>query len=497
MSAALVHFIWQGTVLGCLLWLALHAMRRRSPNARYVVSCLALLLMALAPIVTTIVMQTRPAPVRATISALRATGSMHIVSARPDAIRWVLPVWCAGVLFFSLRLLWGCAQVAGLQRRAEQPCQSLATTVVSLARRIGLNHLVDVRITRVVQSPGVIGLLRPVVLVPAATIAGLTPEQLEAVLAHELAHIRRYDHLVNAAQVVIETLLFYHPCVWWASARIRRERELCCDDLAVRACGDAVCYARALTRLERLRLASPRLAMGSTGGPLLYRIQRLLGAAGQECVPSKLPVVFGMSFAVACLMFYLSDGRAQTKPEPPAPAPPVVEQVEQPAEVRAAPKKHSEPRCTERDLRKAEYWHELQQERAALETRWGHLRDQVSFYSAMSKPPEANAVRSRLIELNRALIQIEALLAQLRETYRDDHPDVQAVKDQLRSLKTNRDQLEREEMANAERALKIEKSVENLEPEIAAVEAAIRSHERTIEEATARLTARQKACLAR
>jgi beta-lactamase regulating signal transducer with metallopeptidase domain len=496
MSAALVHFIWQGTLLACLLWLALHARRRRPPNARYVVSCLALLLMALSPIVTAVVMQTRPAPVRATIAALRATGSMHIVSARPDAIRWVLPVWCAGVLFFSLRLLWGCAQVAGLRRRAEQPCQSLATLVSRLARRIGLTRPADVRITRVAQSPGVIGWLRPVILLPAATIAGVTPDQLEAVLAHELAHIRRYDHLVNAAQVLIETLLFYHPAVWWTSARIRRERELCCDDLAVRVCGDAVCYARALTRLERLRLDSPRLAMGSTGGPLVYRIQRLLGAAGQECAPSKLPVVFGMSFAVACLMFYLSDGRAQTKLEPLAPDPPVVEQVEQPAEVRAAPKKRSETRCTERDLRKAEYLRELQQERAALQRRVENLRAQVSFYSGI-RAPERSSVRGRLAESNRAIIENEARLVELHETYRDDHPDVQAVKDQLRSLKTQRDQLEREDIANAERTLKIEKAVEDLESEITAVEAAMRSRERSIEEATARLTARQKACLAR
>ena len=104
------------------------------------------------------------------------------------------------------------------------------------------------------MGPSVIGWLKPVVLLPAATLLGLTPEQLEAVLAHELAHIRRYDYLVNIVQMLIETLFFYHPAVWWISGRIRQERELCCDDIAVRCCGDAVGYARALTALERMRV---------------------------------------------------------------------------------------------------------------------------------------------------------------------------------------------------------------------------------------------------
>src|SRR5580692_6312419 len=121
---------------------------------------------------------------------------------------------------------------------------------------------IRVLISTVAESPSVIGWLRPVILLPAATLAGLEPEQLQAVLAHEIAHIRRHDYLVNLAQTVVETLLFYHPAVWWVSARIRHERELCCDDAAVAMCGDAVFYARALTSLERLRAATPRLAMG-------------------------------------------------------------------------------------------------------------------------------------------------------------------------------------------------------------------------------------------
>ena len=105
-----------------------------------------------------------------------------------------------------------------------------------------------------------IGWLRPVILFPASALTGLSAEQLEALLAHELAHIRRYDYLVNLLQTTVETLFFYHPAVWWVSAQVRQEREHCCDDLAVAACGDVLTYARALTALEQLRGSEPQLA---------------------------------------------------------------------------------------------------------------------------------------------------------------------------------------------------------------------------------------------
>src|SRR5205085_6589248 len=112
-----------------------------------------------------------------------------------------------------------------------------------------------------VEVPTAIGFMKPVILLPASTLTGLAPAQIEAILAHELAHIRRHDYFVNLLQSVIETLLFYHPAVWWVSRRVREERELCCDDLAVRASGDAIAYARALSELERLKGEGVTLAM--------------------------------------------------------------------------------------------------------------------------------------------------------------------------------------------------------------------------------------------
>jgi hypothetical protein len=162
-----------------------------------------------------------------------------------------------------------------------------------------------------------------VILIPAATIAGLSAEQLEMVLAHELAHIRRFDHLVNLGQMLIETLLFYHPSVWWVSAQIRQERELCCDDAAVRVCGNPIAYARALTELEKLRPPAPLVAIGAASNPLLYRIQRLMGIRKSENSSSAAGVL-AICTAITCLVFNVNWARGQAPLPAPRPAPPTV-----------------------------------------------------------------------------------------------------------------------------------------------------------------------------
>jgi hypothetical protein len=156
------------------------------------------------------------------------------------------------------------------------------------------------------QVPTVIGWLRPVVLLPGSALTGLTPPQLEAILAHELAHIQRHDYLVNLLQGVVEVLLFYHPGVWWVSQRIRVEREQCCDDVAVGLCGDAVVYARALTELEQGRGDPPQLALAATDGRLLTRIRRLVGCRWEGPASSSSPAgMIAFAVAAVCLVWLL------------------------------------------------------------------------------------------------------------------------------------------------------------------------------------------------
>ena len=147
----------------------------------------------------------------------------------------------------------------------------------ALRIRLGVERAVRLLHSARVQVPTVIGWLRPVVLLPVSCLTGLSPEQIEAVFCHELAHVRRHDYLVSVIQSVIETLLFYHPAVWWVSRQVRRERECCCDALAVGAGGDVLAYARALSYLEERRAAFPEFVLGANGGVLKMRIKRLLG----------------------------------------------------------------------------------------------------------------------------------------------------------------------------------------------------------------------------
>jgi len=334
LSAALLDFVWQGLLAASLLWTALFLLRNRSARARYAASCMALAAMAVLPVVTACLVYNAPAASHATpFWAAAAPQTARAAILRPAAsvnwasrlARWALPLWSLGVLLFSLRLVWASRQISALRRQAQPAEAAVLTLVAGLQERLKLARPVRVLVSAVADCPSVVGWIRPALLLPTATALGLTPQQLEAVLAHELAHILRYDYLVNMLQTVVETLLFYNPAVWWASARIRHERELCCDDLAVDACGDALCYARALTRLERLRMTPPQLALGSAGGSLLYRIQRLAGDPSGQRGPSKLTGILALSLGLLCFTLNMPWARGQ-QPDARAPEPaPAVE----------------------------------------------------------------------------------------------------------------------------------------------------------------------------
>ncbi len=331
LSAALLHFIWQGAIVGLLLWVALVAMRNRSANARYVASGAALALLAALPVITAAVLYVVALPIGVRTSPVDAisrtvVGSQQIFvpassggSLPPTAWVvqtqfWALPFWSAGVVIFSVRLLCGGAHVFVLGRRGEAADESTRDLVHRLVGRMRVGRPVRVLVSTLADAPSVIGWLRPVILLPPATAMGLTSGQLEAVLAHEVAHIRRHDYLVNILQMMVETLLFYHPVVWWTSKQIRVERELCCDDLAVASCGDVLTYARALTILEALRATNPSLAVGVTSGSLLYRIRRLLGASPRELAPLRWPGVLALCLGLACVAVNVNRVRAQTRP---------------------------------------------------------------------------------------------------------------------------------------------------------------------------------------
>jgi uncharacterized protein (TIGR03435 family) len=335
LSAALIHFVWQGAVIGVLLWGTLAALESRQAAVRYVVSCVALAALVIAPAATAVTFILRAmapgvaaAPMAMNLRALAAPQPMLSIWMSPEVPsalwlievqKWALPVWSVGVLLFSVRLGSGCRQALALRRASGPADEPVLSMVAGLAARMGVDRPVRVVMSTLVDGPGVLGWLRPVILLTPATAMGLTPSELEAVIAHELAHIKRWDYLVNVGQVAAETVLFYHPVVWWVSNRIRIERELCCDDLAIRACGDPLCYARALMSLEKQRITVPAMAMAATRDALLYRIQRLLEVSTEDCGPARWPALLALCIGLACATVNLNWTRllAQTGAESP------------------------------------------------------------------------------------------------------------------------------------------------------------------------------------
>ncbi len=219
---------------------------------------------------------------------------------------WFVGAWFAGVALFSFRLFTGWLKILSLRSRHNQAVDAAwLEKLQRLKQRLGVSRPVRMLQSWAVEVPTAIGWLCPVILLPASSLVGLTPWQIESILAHELAHIRRHDYLVNLLQCLAETLLFYHPAVWWVSKCIRAERENCCDDLAVQVCGDALGYAQALAALEELRSSPATLAMAANGKPLLQRIRRLLGQgteSKQTLLASNSGGILGILLVLALLI---------------------------------------------------------------------------------------------------------------------------------------------------------------------------------------------------
>lgn len=197
---------------------------------------------------------------------------------------YVVVAWSLGVCLFSIRPIVGMLHVKSLAKRSNKPLsQRWQRVTTRIAEKLKINKAIRVVESACVQVPTVIGYFKPVVLVPAAALTGLSQKQMTLVLAHELAHIRRHDFLINLGQSVVETLLFYHPAVWWLSREIKNERENCCDDLAIQMEGDPTTLAHALLALEESRTAAPALA--ATGGSLSSRVKRLLNIQPDKQAP--------------------------------------------------------------------------------------------------------------------------------------------------------------------------------------------------------------------
>jgi beta-lactamase regulating signal transducer with metallopeptidase domain len=299
----LVHFLWQGAVVAGLFAIVARLIRERSSEMKYAVASGTLVLLALLPVATFLTLAPTPQPVAkvSVATAVRAASGQKViiqyVKAPPPSMAQVveanLPyavgIWALGVAVLGLRMLGGLWLVERLKRRLSQSVsEDWQAKLNELAIRAGVRRLVQLRESVHVLAPMAMGIFRSTIIVPTSLLVRLPADQLEAVLLHELAHIRRHDYLVNLIQSVVETTLFYHPAVWYVSQSVRAERENCCDDFAVRTLGNPILYARALTNLETERRLSPLPVLSATGGPFMNRISRIVGIRTSSASVSPL-----------------------------------------------------------------------------------------------------------------------------------------------------------------------------------------------------------------
>lgn len=325
----LLHFTWQAGLLGLLWWIVQPALRRQRAHVRYTSCWIVLALTLLFPTFTMVYSNAleevqvnpvdQPAVIASPDTQQAALSNAPVLQENPAKVLhlpavvsklyllrpYFVLLWLLGVLMFASTFRRGLAHTY-LLKTSGTLCRE--DTIDRMSRRIadqlGVLQRVVVRITDKIDQPVLIGWLKPVILLPAGLLSGLTPQQLEAILTHELAHVKRHDYALSVVQSIFETLFFFHPVVWWISNQITIEREFCCDDLAVQAMGSKTTYLRALVALETLRTtgltASPALSIHD--GSLLSRVQRLAIPSASSPTPitqSRITLMFVISLVLS------------------------------------------------------------------------------------------------------------------------------------------------------------------------------------------------------
>jgi beta-lactamase regulating signal transducer with metallopeptidase domain len=358
----LIHFCWQAAAIAAIYRGVSLLTARRTSNTRYLLALGALLLMVAASVVT-FAFEMRSGSSSAAQSAIAGSHGTYMISpvttatssaaqspatpavstAQPrgaflpsgfalpvlptSALRFIDSLWLLGVLTLSLRSLGGWWLIQRLRATASvEASPAISASFRRISSALGLRRPVLLRVSSAIAGPVTVGALRALVLLPLSAATSLSPEQLEVVLAHELAHVRRADFFWNLVQTLVETLFFFHPAVWWLGSRIRHERELCCDDMALTVCPNPVVYANALFELEQQRSRQLNLAMALDGHQpartLRMRIARILGEP-QAAATNRGPFsLVAAAASLVVLLFSVPQLMASLNPTPvPVPAP--------------------------------------------------------------------------------------------------------------------------------------------------------------------------------
>ena len=338
----LLHSLWQGALLAAGLWYALRLLPEAQAARRHryaLAAALALLPAALltfwwvyAPTAMPTSIAELPTGALLPVAAADAgnVAAPTLLNRLSGAVPYLGYAWLTGCLLFSLRILGGWWHQHRLRTVGAAPLNAYwQAELRRIAGRLGVRNVVTLSASTQVKSPLLLGWLRPLILLPIGAVNALSPDEVAAVLAHELAHLARHDNWWNAALQLLDVLFYYHPAWWYLHRCVRTEREHACDDLALQAGAAPLVYARALVRLQEISIATPALALGfgSPRRPLLHRVRRIL----QPSLPEKstrmekyiLPLL--LLIAVIGVGFY--PGEAPAGPPPTTANDPAVQMV--------------------------------------------------------------------------------------------------------------------------------------------------------------------------
>ncbi|MDR6561795.1 MULTISPECIES: M56 family metallopeptidase [unclassified Arcicella] len=335
----LLHSVWQLIVIAIVLKVAL-LISKKSATKRYWLSFAGLFSQLLATVATflmvfeenTVYLSTKS---NLTFDKLTQTNltNTSTLSSTPNLwndfqlllsnnLNLLVSAWLIGTVFLSVRLMGGYIYTEQLRWKHTKSVHGDTLDIFNeLLKKINIGKGINLLESSLATTPMTIGFLQPVILLPIGLLTGLSNKEIEAILAHELAHIKRHDYLINIVQSIVEILFFFHPVTWWISAKIREERENCCDDLAIELCGNNIHLVKALTKVEIFQQqTNVTLAMGFAGKKqtLLGRVQRILGVKKVKSVNYAGIIVMSL-FALTTLVFVNlpNNAEAQTVPEPP------------------------------------------------------------------------------------------------------------------------------------------------------------------------------------
>lgn len=292
LALSLIHFLWQGLLVALVLKSALFLIPDNKPQLRYGCTALAMAICLLLPVLTFFIISQPDNAQLSHLSQLMSPQNALDPDLQSSGYFWnndlfeyfpyISMAWLISVLLLACKLLTQVYLVNQLPKLSTQGANNvLQARFIMLVKQMKLSKVPKLLISLKAEVPMAIGWIKPVILLPASMICGLTTAQLDMLILHELAHIRRHDYLVNFLQTLVEILLFFHPCIHWIAKKMRAEREYCSDDIAVSVCGDAIAYAHTLTDTAALctkhrHHTIPAMAMAASGGDLKQRVVRLV-----------------------------------------------------------------------------------------------------------------------------------------------------------------------------------------------------------------------------